>query len=378
MALSREQQVERTAAFLLSRDAEEWVTRQQIAKAVGEPRDYHLILGAAQHRSVTPVDTWFKNKLIEIDTTHRAHRYKLTARGRKSLQHYAAPSGDTYRSGPKAGAVPTSKKPPNLAAFSIEWANTFESFEIDLDTLEDRVKVRTTETDKSTGEIVSYTAVCKGVVPPAPDGHWTFLLSYEREEGENADLADGWLFGESIIVMEKLEDGAPTPWKVIALWIGEDDTVDGVERRCEVFTGPIRRTYERLVRAGQQAFRAALIGSGGGPEKCSCEISGFVGTPVLDAAHVVSFELDPCPADPANGLLMRADLHRLYDRNVLRISETGEISLTKDWARKAYPDLRGKLSAKTFERVKDALARRAQMDRDSPERFSSAPEASEA
>ncbi|SIR72694.1 HNH endonuclease [Pseudacidovorax sp. RU35E] len=247
----------------------------------------------------------------------------------------------------------------NLTTFYIQWTLTKESFQVDLGTLEVGDELLTVQSDES--ETSTFTVQCVGVA--RSDTHISISLSYQRHVGENAKVSSDWLFGESSIEMEK---ASPSTWKAIAFWLCEDPESSGPAKRCEVFTAPERRTFELIVRAGQQAFRTALIECVGGEEKCACELTGFIGTPALDAAHIVPHELDPRPGNPENGLLLRADLHRLYDRNVLRISPNGEVSLVEGWIGTPYPDLVKKISNKTLERVRVSLERRAELEANHP------------
>jgi putative restriction endonuclease len=50
-----------------------------------------------------------------------------------------------------------------------------------------------------------------------------------------------------------------------------------------------------------------------------CAITGERTLPVLDAAHIKPFRLDG-PHDPRNGLLLRSDLHTLFDRGYVTVT----------------------------------------------------------
>lgn len=89
----------------------------------------------------------------------------------------------------------------------------------------------------------------------------------------------------------------------------------------------------RLDRAGQPKFRQLLIDLYG-----RCPLSGCTTIQALEAAHVV--EVASGGADTrCNGILLRADLHRLFDSNLLAIDpKTGTVSLTEGCIRD-YADL---------------------------------------
>ena len=82
---------------------------------------------------------------------------------------------------------------------------------------------------------------------------------------------------------------------------------------------------KRLARTGQSSFRQMLIGL-----RPACAISGCTTLSALEAAHV-----DPVSKQGSdkskNGLLLRADLHRLFDLNLIAINPTnGKISIAPE------------------------------------------------
>jgi hypothetical protein len=67
-------------------------------------------------------------------------------------------------------------------------------------------------------------------------------------------------------------------------------------------------------RRGQKAFRDGLLKAYGG----RCAISGCAVIDVLEAAHIVPYRGDNTN-HPTNGLLLRADLHTLFDCRLLTV-----------------------------------------------------------
>jgi putative restriction endonuclease len=96
----------------------------------------------------------------------------------------------------------------------------------------------------------------------------------------------------------------------------------------------------RLVRPrlGQGTFRVAVTDAYGR----ACAVTGEHSLPVLEAAHIRPYGLTG-PHDICNGLLLRADLHRLFDlgyltvtpNHVLRVSE--KLKADYDNGRTYYP-----------------------------------------
>lgn len=68
------------------------------------------------------------------------------------------------------------------------------------------------------------------------------------------------------------------------------------------------------LRQGQPQFRAKLLEIYG--ERCA--ISGCSTKEVLEASHIIGYQ-GPKTNHPANGLLLRADLHTLFDRGLIGI-----------------------------------------------------------
>ncbi len=67
-------------------------------------------------------------------------------------------------------------------------------------------------------------------------------------------------------------------------------------------------------RRGQKGFREALLAAYGG----RCAVTGCAIRDVLEAAHITPY-LGPEPNHVSNGLLLRADLHTLYDCGLVAI-----------------------------------------------------------
>lgn len=80
-------------------------------------------------------------------------------------------------------------------------------------------------------------------------------------------------------------------------------------------------------RLGQGSFRIAVTDAYGR----ACAVTGEHSLPVLDSAHIQPFS-DGGPHEVNNGLLLRADIHRLYDK--------GYVSVTPDYEFKVSGALR--------------------------------------
>lgn len=80
--------------------------------------------------------------------------------------------------------------------------------------------------------------------------------------------------------------------------------------------GVARRRLLRLVadRSGQSRFRASVLAAYGD----RCAITGAGASAALEAAHITPWN-ESQDDDPGNGILLRADLHALFDANLLSI-----------------------------------------------------------
>lgn len=91
-------------------------------------------------------------------------------------------------------------------------------------------------------------------------------------------------------------------------------------------------------RLGQGAFRVAVTEA----YDRGCAMTGEHSLPALDAAHIKPYA-DQGPHEIPNGLLLRADLHRLFDKGYLTVTRELRVEvsgrLKTDWAngRSYYP-----------------------------------------
>jgi predicted restriction endonuclease len=99
------------------------------------------------------------------------------------------------------------------------------------------------------------------------------------------------------------------------------------------------RVMAQIVRRrGQPEFRRQLLAAYRG----RCAISGCDATEALEAAHITPFRgTDTNRA--GNGILLRADLHTLFDLGLLAISPADlTVALAPSLLTSAYADLNGK------------------------------------
>lgn len=93
-------------------------------------------------------------------------------------------------------------------------------------------------------------------------------------------------------------------------------------------------------RQGQSLFRQRLIRAYEG----KCAMSRYDAEPALEAAHIMSYK-GPQTNHPANGLLLRADLHDLFDFGLIAVDTTRknlQVLLANELAGTSYESLADK------------------------------------
>jgi putative restriction endonuclease len=98
-----------------------------------------------------------------------------------------------------------------------------------------------------------------------------------------------------------------------------------------------------VLRLGQGTFRVAVTEA----YRRACAITGEHSLPALEAAHIRSYMADG-PHRVANGILLRADFHRLFDQGYVTITTDHQLlvgkRLRRDFANgRSYYPYQGKL-----------------------------------
>lgn len=88
---------------------------------------------------------------------------------------------------------------------------------------------------------------------------------------------------------------------------GALDPTDSEDARRRIMASVVQRE-------GQPAFRESLLRAYGN----ACAITGCTVVPLLEAAHIIPYR-GPHTNVVSNGLLLRADLHKLFDLHLIRI-----------------------------------------------------------
>jgi putative restriction endonuclease len=86
------------------------------------------------------------------------------------------------------------------------------------------------------------------------------------------------------------------------------------------------RTFQLInQRRGQQGFRRSLLDAYGR----RCSVTGYEAVETLEAAHIVPYR-GPVTNHPSNGILLRADMHTLFDLNLIAVDYDSRTLLLRD------------------------------------------------
>ena len=152
------------------------------------------------------------------------------------------------------------------------------------------------------------------------------------------------IWGTHVLILKAGEDSGTSIWR------GDE----GPGWRREKLIGDRRRITTTKVQRSQAEFRKMLLGTDGR----RCAVTGETCEEVLEAAHIVGVANGGQEVLP-NGILLRADLHRLYDAGKFDICpETGSVL-----AHQVYEsfDLEStRIPDEILGRIRDALNARSQ------------------
>lgn len=158
------------------------------------------------------------------------------------------------------------------------------------------------------------------------------------------------------------------PISLLPSQVYECDTFSAQSLGRKLKASPIDEMTSRSIksRRGQPEFRSALLLAFGG----RCCISGCEVESVLEAAHVVP-HTEETNYSVENGILLRADIHTLYDLNIIGVDGDGKVVVSDELKESEYWRFNGKCIAEHIsETMSSNLRRRFSMyglsDRTSP------------
>lgn len=229
----------------------------------------------------------------------------------------------------------------------INWDDETEYLDIDPDC---RDRNRITETRSWWPELGDYVYYQVGCTVHKLDGGCRLDVRYEecRQTDENIvneTKGNGQSFwGVNRIIVNH----GPQEKEVSCTWIPDDGKVCEGWPPVKIVGRRLRITREQWAR--ESRFRKAVLA-----EDKKCVISGEVTPEVLDAAHLRPVK-EGGEELVENGLILRTDIHRLYDRGLFLINpKDGTIVIGKNLSKSYKKLLRKPLPQVTLVRVRKAL-----------------------
>lgn len=218
------------------------------------------------------------------------------------------------------------------------------------------------------------------------DGNWSYFYFQENIEPSERDaaytnrgLVACWQDGVPVGVMRQRSEKSPVIYKVLGLaivagWQGGffilegvppsgrmrdlvsanqlDWTVKAAEATEEStpLAGGVYDARERIVasivrRRGQPEFRQRILQAYEG----RCAVTACETVEVLEAAHIVPY-FGPASNNPSNGLLLRADVHTLFDLGMIAIDTKRLSVLVSPLVDRSYAHIVGRTLRETRDR----------------------------
>ncbi|SAK74994.1 hypothetical protein AWB76_04839 [Caballeronia temeraria] len=171
------------------------------------------------------------------------------------------------------------------------------------------------------------------VVAMKPGRFLDYLSHYKPQCHQNNGVWGAWtVAGRSmldLVAEAELDEKVPADDVNVAPPVAFDPAIVEDERE--------RVAREIAIRRGQAEFRRRLLRTYG-----CCAMSGCTVPEALEAAHIVPYQ-GPGTNHVANGLLLRADLHTLFDLGLLAVDHvTLTILVSTQLNGTEYADLRGR------------------------------------
>lgn len=184
------------------------------------------------------------------------------------------------------------------------------------------------------------------------DANHVIQLEYRKQEHPHLEGCEVY-WGVATITVNKALTGAMANWKgepAIKGMDGDEECKLSIEQPSKM-----RRAATR-VREAQTAFKKELLKLG-----AECAITEERLRSLLDAAHIHAVE-DGGSDVLDNGILLRADLHRLFDDGYFIIEPDGSLKLHRAIPHAYAQLLKGKrLKKHVIDRIRPYLARRKRL-----------------
>jgi hypothetical protein len=176
----------------------------------------------------------------------------------------------------------------------------------------------------------------------------TILLSHSEDETDKSKVSNFFQnvnpeISDEIEIIGSNTDGARrrnlyARMQHLARIMEEKVDYDGSFDPSTINDERVRVARELVQRRGQRKFRDTLMVLYGG----QCAISGINVKEALEAAHIIPYSGDQTD-HPKNGLLLRADIHNLFDFGLISIDEaTYSVIISKRLYGSSYQEYVGR------------------------------------
>lgn len=229
----------------------------------------------------------------------------------------------------------------------IHWHSSIEYIEIDLENLQNVSAITSTlEWWKAEKQWVKYNTTFQ--MTRFMDGSVELDIAYEQDNNRHLD-PDDICFGHAVIRLSPGQVNGDASWEDFGG--PEESGISRWERVDNPLIGNRKRQSISKVQREQEKFRGALMAV----DEC-CVLTGESTKEALEAAHIIPVK-DGGAEVIENGIILRADIHRLFDAGFFYISPTGKVVVTEEKMTNAYLNvLNGKeLPQNTLARVQVAL-----------------------
>ncbi|WP_456294854.1 HNH endonuclease [Vibrio sp. AK197] len=229
----------------------------------------------------------------------------------------------------------------------VYWSESQEVIEFDYENLESIGLVRSSSELWDSGDEYNY--VIEPKINKLEDGVVEVTIKYESRI--NADIdPDEVCWGTSTLLLKPNAHSGEAHWlddsgvshDGVCRWVRLDSPLKSSQRR--------RVTSTKLQRE-QAQFRKLLMKY----DKC-CVLTGEESNTVLEAAHIIPVA-EGGPDIPSNGIVLRCDLHKLYDSAAFKFDSNGNVHINLEACSSYYAKLLSdtRLPRATLKRVQQAL-----------------------
>ncbi|MCC4861776.1 HNH endonuclease [Vibrio splendidus] len=229
----------------------------------------------------------------------------------------------------------------------VYWAESQEIIKFDYGNLDSIKSVTTSSELWDSGEKYEYSIEPK--LKYLTDGSVEVTIKYESSSNTHIN-ANEVCWGLSKLILNQKQNSGEARWvdsnepkqNGLCRWVRLDAPLCSSERR--------KITSTKLQRE-QFRFRKLLMKFDG-----RCVLTGEENPTVLEAAHIIPVSSGG-PDIPANGMILRCDLHKLYDSGAFKFDSAGYIQISSLECGNYYEELLNntKLPTLTVERVRRAL-----------------------